>query len=327
MALEIKTIPFGKYCSIQDASVIGGSGLIYTNQTIYNFGDYDPKIEVLNEELSGFFAKSDRIAILGRVDAPLYPINLMHSGNYFHLLIEHLPKFMKLKSDGVIPRDAVIILGLQHKNLLEAFLLANNGENSFTQIGYAKGLSSDTVIGTSGSFQQFELRNKTMPAKASVCSDSLNFARHKFWEKLGLGKTRSKSGPGKKLFVIRQSKARNLININELACLAREHNFELLQPETLTFQQQADVFSKAEIVIGPTGAWMANLIFIRPDAVVHVLNPITCATPKSPWKRLGDIFGISVRDYYSKAIKLNETQPIHSDFTFNVEEFKAILKQ
>jgi capsular polysaccharide biosynthesis protein len=327
MAVEIKTIPFGEHCSIKDASVIGGSGLIYTNQTIYNFGEYDPKVDVLNEELSGFFAMPGRITMRGRIDAPIYPINLMHSGNYFHLLIEHLPKFMKLKSDGVIPRDAVIILGLQHKNLLDAFLLANNGENSFTQIRYAAGVSSHTVIGTSGSFQQFELRNKTMPSRASVCSDSLNFARHQFWKKLGLGKTRSKSGSGKKLFVIRQSKARNLININELESVAHEHNFELLQPESLTFQQQADVFSKAEIVVGPTGAWMANLIFIRPDAVVHVLNPITCATPKSPWKRLGDTFGISVSDYYSKTIELNKTQPIHSDFTFNVEEFKAILKQ
>ena len=101
----------------------------------------------------------------------------------------------------------------------------------------------------------------------------------------------------------------------------------MLQPELLTFREQAQVFSEAETVIGPTGAWLANLIFLRPEAIVHILNPITCKTVTSPWKRIGDVFGISVTDYYSKNIVLNEFQPIHSSFTFSAEELGEILKQ
>ena len=327
MTPKIKTIPFGEYRFIKDASVIAGSGLIYKNQITYHFGDYDPKLELLNEEISSFYNKGDNTVMSSHIDAPIYPLNLLHSGNYFHLLVEHLPRFIKLKQDGVIKRDVVIVLGRQHKNLLDAFFLANNDENQLTLLESGNRLSSPRVIGSSGSFQQFELKDKTMPSKASVCRESLTFARHYFWKKLGLNARKRKLRPGKKLFVLRNSTQRNLLNINELASLAREHNFELLQPELLTFREQAQVFSEAETVIGPTGAWLANLIFLRPEAVVHILNPITCKTVTSPWKRIGDVFGISVTDYYSKNIVLNEFQPIHSSFTFSAEELGEILKQ
>ena len=327
MTQKIKTIPFGKHCFIKDASVIVGSGLIYKNKIMYHFGDYDPQLEFLGEEISGFFKNADKIKMGGRTDCPVYPLNLLHSSNYFHLLIEHLPRFIKLKSDGVISRDAIIVLGPQHKNLIDAFFLANNNEYRFTSLPYATGLSSHTVIGTSGSFQQLELKDKTISSKASACRDSLTLARHYFWGRLGLGKRGNKLGRAKKLFVLRQSRQRNVKNITELACLAHEHNFELLRPELLTLQEQAQVFSNAEIVIGPTGAWLANLIFARPTVSIHVLNPGTAETTTSVWKRLGDIFGISVTDHYSKSIEWNEFQPIHSDFTFDAERFMSLLKQ
>ena len=56
---------------------------------------------------------------------------------------------------------------------------------------------------------------------------------------------KEKLRPGKKLFVLRNSTHRNLLNINELASLAHEHNFELLQPELLTFREQAQAFFRS----------------------------------------------------------------------------------
>jgi hypothetical protein len=95
-----------------------------------------------------------KILMVGSIDVPIYPLNLLRSSNYFHLLIEHLPRFIKLKSDGVVPRDAIIVLGPQHNNLLDAFFAANNSENRFTTLPYANGLTSHTFIGTSGSFHR-----------------------------------------------------------------------------------------------------------------------------------------------------------------------------
>ena len=81
------------------------------------------------------------------IDAPIYPLNLLHSGNYFHLLVEHLPRFIKLKQDGVIKRDVVIVLGRQHKNLLDAFFLANNDENQLTLLESGTGLVLQELSG------------------------------------------------------------------------------------------------------------------------------------------------------------------------------------
>ena len=73
MTPKIKTIPFGEYRFIKDASVIAGSGLIHKNQVTYHFGDYDLKLELLNEEISasttGQYSGDD-----SHIDAPIIPL-------------------------------------------------------------------------------------------------------------------------------------------------------------------------------------------------------------------------------------------------------------
>ena len=96
-------------------------------------------------------------------------------------------------------------------------------------------------------------------------------------------------------------------------------------PSERVFSTAGNVITKKRSSLAPSTA--ANLIFLRPEAIVHILNPITCKTVTSPWKRIGDVFGISVTDYYSKNIILNDFQPIHSSFTFSAEELGEILKQ
>lgn len=75
----------------------------------------------------------------------------------------------------------------------------------------------------------------------------------------------------RRLYVPRRSGTRRIVNEPEIARLLENHGFE-----TVDFRQVADdraLFSEAEIVCGPHGAGLANVVFCQPGATLLELMP------------------------------------------------------
>ena len=67
---------------------------------------------------------------------------------------------------------------------------------------------------------------------------------------------------------------RRLLNESELLDLLRAHEFEIISPGTLDFEQQARLFSEASVIAGPAGAAFANLVFASsPAQVIEIVPP------------------------------------------------------
>jgi hypothetical protein len=83
-------------------------------------------------------------------------------------------------------------------------------------------------------------------------------------------------GRSGRLFLTRRhsAKGRILANIMEVEALAASLGFELIAPETLSWQDQVSLFANARIVAGEHGAAMKNLLFAPSDAVSVVINYI-----------------------------------------------------
>ncbi len=82
-----------------------------------------------------------------------------------------------------------------------------------------------------------------------------------------------KAAPGvetpKRVIVCRSlANSRNLVNRAELIEALRPLGFVAVQPEKLSFDEQALTFAGAEIVVAEFGAAMANVLFCRPGAIV-----------------------------------------------------------
>jgi capsular polysaccharide biosynthesis protein len=58
---------------------------------------------------------------------------------------------------------------------------------------------------------------------------------------------------------------RQLQNEEMLMTMAKDRQFEILYPETLSLAQQIQVFAKARIVVGPSGSGMLNACFCHPS--------------------------------------------------------------
>lgn len=89
--------------------------------------------------------------------------------------------------------------------------------------------------------------------------------------RLGLEGT---SSSAKRRFYIsrRDATKRRVANEAELLVELAELDFHLVVPGALSFREQVDAFAAAEVIVGPHGAGLANLLFARPSASVLELH-------------------------------------------------------
>ncbi|MBB4198745.1 hypothetical protein CCR94_08725 [Rhodoblastus sphagnicola] len=73
------------------------------------------------------------------------------------------------------------------------------------------------------------------------------------------------------IYISRKGHHRPLINEAELEVALKAIGFSIIQPETLPIAEQINIFRSAKIVVAPTGAAMANLLFSRKETAIEIL--------------------------------------------------------
>ena len=83
------------------------------------------------------------------------------------------------------------------------------------------------------------------------------------------------SCPHRRIFLSRQDAARRrLLNEEKIINRLKPHGFEVIVPGSLSVADQIEVFSQAEIVVGPHGSGFANMVFASPQAkLVEIHSP------------------------------------------------------
>ena len=79
----------------------------------------------------------------------------------------------------------------------------------------------------------------------------------------------------RRLYISRRlAQRRRIINEDELEPILADHGFEIIEAETMSFAEQLKLFSEAEVIVGPHGAGLTNLLFApRGCKVLEVFDP------------------------------------------------------
>lgn len=323
--------------SVDNSVLLCGSSLVYDChlKEINAYQDFNSEKEFLDEEvaqrlvrlfeyengdLEMNFATTPRI--IAEVYGEITPLNLTHPYNWFHFLIDSLPSFLDCLLKGKINRDTIVVSGVLNINMTRALKVIFNDRLNMLQIDLMKGVKSKKTIVTKNSFQCKELQNGDINQNFKFNKHNIINLRNIFDAKLNFQNTTTRS---LKLFIIRLSDQRNVVNIRELIAIAESMNYRILQPERHSFDDQVTLFSNSTKIVGSSGAWLANLLFVNKDCEVSVLYPITAKMENSIWGGLGKLLDVPVTDYYFEDIVRNERQPVHSDFTVDINKFKLIL--
>lgn len=172
--------------------------------------------------------------------------------NYAHWLMDSLPRLAAVDFE---PGDDPVLL--PHGST--AFQ-----RDSLEVLGVAGAVELPGPTSVVGSLRLARAATRTGYPRAEF----LTRLRNRFRERLPV------SGGGKRIYVSRSLATRRLLNEDEVFESFRLAGFERVWCEELTFREQWELFGQAEMVAGPHGAGIYNLIFARPGAkVIEVYHP------------------------------------------------------
>lgn len=137
-------------------------------------------------------------------------------------------------------------------------------------------------------------------------------------------------GTGRRVFVTRHSRHRGITNEHKLARLAQRYGLETVDPSGLDFAAQRRLFSDAEVLVGASGAVMANYLFMRPGSRIVALTSRQLADFILP-AVLAEIAGSSFEYLLgTSTVRLTDVPDrnrwIHADFTVSPRDFERALR-
>lgn len=111
----------------------------------------------------------------------------------------------------------------------------------------------------------------------------------------------------------RNAKDRPLQNEAEVIALLARHGFIAIDPETHTLEEQVRYAASAEIIAGPYGANLANLVF-----AARARKCLILATKQQPeFARLASALGVATWHAVPDAVKLREGRTLSDSYGFN----------
>jgi capsular polysaccharide biosynthesis protein len=333
--MKIKEMLGGPFHVLDKMALVSGSSMVFANDFSQAFTTwpFDPAKVLSEDESSGRLVRAETAdgidfqfcnppVVVGHLRQTAVPLNLIHYYNYFHFLIEWYPTILSLVRREVVTKASLLVTGPLHPNMWDAVhYLLSPLHLSTLQLRLSHAVTCDRVIAAPPSVTYASLIGGGV-ASCAYNAENISLIRRAFmplWVE-GAGSHL------RKLLIRRISQNRNVANWDEVEEAAIGAGYEVVDPGRLTFREQIKLFSSASRILGPTGAWAANLIFVPEGATVAVFYPSTARSPNSLWSELGKTIGVQVDDVYCPVSPSGSQDWIHADFSIPMDRLGDLLR-
>jgi capsular polysaccharide biosynthesis protein len=315
---------------LNNVLITGGTNLIMAEHSVICHDLYDFSRDFTSEELNGraviwprrkLFAWLTRTTSTHNFDrAACFTDSCAH--NYAHWLTEVLPRinlFCRLEKYQDVP---LVIDAELHSNLMESLHKVIGSKRKVITVPTGVSLMVDnlSLISATG-YVPFERRSKRTKdhSHGRFSPSALRSLRECF-----LGSMERKAvAEAHKLYVKRNSSIRNIANAKEVEEHLIACGFIVVEPELMTHGQQVELFHSAELIVGATGAAMANLIFCRPTSRIIILISDYKFMPYWYWQNMACAVGNRVTYVIGKCAGIRSD--LHSDFRINMTDLDNSL--
>ena len=327
------TLPPTYIAETVDTTIFAGSSIILTNQDTVTLSDeiatddshlYDfktPFIKSINGSL--------KIDYLQKYKIPLKEaIHFCgdYSYNYYHWVIECLPRLSII--DKFPEYDTIPLLideGLFPQQL-DALDILNKKKRQLITLKTGCLYEIDKLI--IPSMLTVIRDNSRSPVAFDkdvlITPQAIHYVRNNIFNRLGL----NPSHGFRKLFITRKKpKYRRLLNIEKIEELMITLGFEIVFAESLSFINQVQLFSQAEIVVGPSGAGLTNIIFCPQNCNVFVLINHHLQTNYYLFSNLAQIVNINIQFIPGIDVIKDIDQNINNDFIVEEDMLCHIINQ
>lgn len=127
-----------------------------------------------------------------------------------------------------------------------------------------------------------------------------------------------------KIYISRKNAScRRITNESALTNELQRRGYKIVYLESLSPYDQARIFNKAKIIIGPHGSGFANLLFISEGCQIieidHCMHP-----PRSFYKTMASMMHCTYRPFYCENVT---EECLDNDITVNVAKFLQVLEK
>lgn len=315
------------YISIlNDMIVTGGSdymitpdGLLLNDELVEyaskDFGIKSPFVEFRYEDklILGYEKMKHPI----KVDEGIF-ISSGHDFNYFHWIVECLPKVVFIDQFEEFKDLPLIIVKGLHPNLLTALDFCNVNKRKIIQIVYGKPHKINRLVFPSALSRIVDRYQGELQFDDDIILSKkwISQVRQLFLKDQNL-----EEKPWRKLFLTRKSGIRAIPNIDQIEKALLERNFEIVDLNNVAFDYQIELFSQAKTIVAPTGAAITNLIFCQPGTKVIVFMSDHDISNYYLWTQLGNIFDLDISIFIGKRLyNLTNIYSVHDDYKIDLEK-------
>jgi hypothetical protein len=241
--------------------------------------------------------------------------------NWYHWMVEYLPRVLEIDKeiDSKIP-----------------WVISNRVPK--TGVDALKMISArDIIVCDTEKLQHFK-KLMVMSPNASVVDTVLapwerisRFNTHNLHElRSAMRRIPSSSSFPEKVFIVRKSTHRNVVNQDQLVDIALDYGFRPISLENLDFSEQLDLFSNAKVIITAGGAVMANYLFMPQESHVIQLNnvankdfvipPLLCSIADSKFT------SILAKPKKVKKFRHLRIDEIHESYVINPRMLESVIK-
>jgi capsular polysaccharide biosynthesis protein len=315
--------------TLRDVVVRGKSNILQPPEAIVRHGLIDPAAELNPEVFYGRMELSgDGTAA---VWAPADPFNVSYlpeaavvtdgvAFNYAHWLTEVLPRIAALARHGVHASVPLIVDTDLHPNIMRSIALVAGPEVTIHRLAPDQVVRVGVLHNVSpAGYIPFKLRPKSQGAICQALGEMIaSLRRHAGGDGEG-------EGGRPKLLIRRNSAMRRLVNEEAVAEAMVARGFVVIEPERMSLEEQVALYSRARMVVGATGAAVANLIFCQPDCPTVVIMPKFRETGYWYWRRMaaavgaGPVFHVS-GEQVSRLEDPYHPNALHQDFGVEVKD-------
>ena len=244
-----------------------------------------------------------------------------HSKNYFHWIVECIPRLSLVQSlaknipllvDEDIPSQA-----------LEALELLNTDNRPIIRLKRGKAYKVKKLHYPSQLSALHDNYNKPNYKNDLIYSpEAISFVRNAMLKKIN---AQEKAG-NRKIYISRKnSDYRQLLNTVEVENFLAGMGFEIIFPEHLSFFTQLQIFSRAEIIIGQSGAGMTNFIFAPKGCKVVMLAGYHPDVNLHGFSAVAELSGIDLKFLFGKNIQMPTAFELHADFYIDLKMLSNYL--
>lgn len=265
--------PDDRWFHLDDAAVQDGGTVIADGALVLYEASADPSLDFVSGQWESVYGsrKHREVALVQLRDVADVTIDeaILLSGrndfNWFHWLIEYLPRLTML--DDVIGSDVPVMISSRTPSAgIEALRSITARKILIVDASLRQPVRKLHVLAP-----QVQVLDTTMipwNEGLSFNTDALMKLKH------ALGTSTSGLG-GRRFFLQRKSAHRGLLTEGALATVAARRGLEIVDPGRMDWAEQVACFSSAELIVGASGAVMADYLLMKPGSRILALTSDT----------------------------------------------------